>query len=109
MTLGNKIRQLRKEKKLSQEDLAQATGLTKSAISMYELDQRKPKYETLEVLADFFNVDMNYLMGRSVYTELVLDDTERILINQYRALSSEGKVKVSEYISDIVASRKYKK
>ena len=108
MTVGDKIRQLRKEKNMSQADLAQATGLTASAISMYEVDARHPKIETLEILADFFNIDMNYLMGRSVYTDIVADDAERLLISQYRALSVEGQRKVTEYVSDLVASGKYR-
>lgn len=107
MTVGEKIRQLRKEKNMSQADLSYATGLTKGAISMYELNARNPKFETLEILADFFNVDMNYLLGKSEYTDIVADDTERLLFSMYRALNEEGKKKVAEYMSDLVASGKY--
>lgn len=54
---------LRKRSGLSQQQLANATGLTRSAISMYETGKREPDLETLEVFADFFNVDMNTLTG----------------------------------------------
>ena len=108
MTVGDKIRQLRKEKNLSQADLAYETGITKAAISMYELGARNPKIETLEILADFFNVDMNFLTGRETHTSIIADDKERLLISQYRALNREGQEKVADYISDLVASGKYK-
>lgn len=107
MTIGEKIRQLRKEKNMSQADLSYATGLSKGAISMYELNARRPKIETLEVLADYFNVDMNFLTGRDIHTTLIADDRERIIISQYRALNHEGQEKVSEYVTDLVASGRY--
>ena len=51
-------------------EFAKLIGCSKSAIGMYETGQRKPKYEILESIADTFNVDMNYLLGKS--------DTERL-------------------------------
>lgn len=107
MTLGTRIKQLRKEQNMSQADLANATGLKKSAISMYELDAREPNIETLEILADHFNVDMNYLIGRSSTTGLILQEDERLLVIQYRALSAEGKAKISGYMADLMASGRY--
>lgn len=56
---------LRKRQKLSQQELAGKTGISRSAISMYETGQREPDLETLEVFADFYNVDMNTLTGRA--------------------------------------------
>ena len=60
---GPRIRYLRKSEKLTQQELATAIGVAKSTISMYENGQRKPDFETLEAIADYFNVDMNYLTG----------------------------------------------
>ncbi|WP_319403177.1 helix-turn-helix transcriptional regulator [uncultured Anaeromusa sp.] len=65
MAFNERIKTLRLEKNLTQDELAKATGLSRSAIGMYESGSREPNFETLEVLADFFNVDMNYLLGRS--------------------------------------------
>lgn len=56
---------LRKQCGLSQKDLADKTGLTRSAIGMYETGKREPDFETLEVFADFFNVNMDTLLGKS--------------------------------------------
>ena len=65
MAFNERIKTLRLEKNLTQDELAKATGLSRSAMGMYESGSREPNFETLEVLADFFNVDMNYLLGRS--------------------------------------------
>ena len=50
---------------LSQLELAEQIGCSKSTIAMYESGQRKPSFETEEALADFFNVSLNLLRGRS--------------------------------------------
>ncbi len=65
MSFNETLKKLRIEKKLTQEELAQATGLSRSAIGMYESGSREPNFETLEILADFFNVDMNTLLDRN--------------------------------------------
>lgn len=59
------IKGLRAGRQLTQDELAAELGLSRSAISMYERGEREPDFETLEVIADFFNVDMNYLTGWS--------------------------------------------
>lgn len=59
----NRIAELRKEKKLSQAQLANKTGLTRQAISLYEIGKRDPSSETWIKLANFFNVPATYLMG----------------------------------------------
>lgn len=58
---------LRTQHKMTQQELAAKIGVSRSAIGMYENGEREPDFETLEVIADFFNVDMNYLIGRSSY------------------------------------------
>ena len=59
------LRKLRVDADLTQEQLAERLGTAKSTISMYENGNRQPDFETLEAIADFFNVDIDYLMGRS--------------------------------------------
>lgn len=59
---------LRKRSNMSQQQLADATRLTRSAVSMYETGKREPDFETLEIFADFFNVSMDVLTGRNENT-----------------------------------------
>ena len=60
-----RIRQLRKERNLDQDALAQGLGVSRSTICMWEAGQRKPNREAVEKICDFFNVDMNYIYGLS--------------------------------------------
>ncbi|MFZ5967390.1 MAG: helix-turn-helix domain-containing protein [Bacillota bacterium] len=62
---GNRLRNLRKALNLSQEELGQKFNLAKSTISQYELGKRSPDSTMLEKLADFFNVSVDYLLGRT--------------------------------------------
>lgn len=63
--LSERIRLLRKERQLSQQELARIVRTSKSSINMYERGEREPGVPMLEALADCFNVDMDYLTGRS--------------------------------------------
>ncbi len=58
------LKYLRKREGLTQQELSQKLKISKSTISMYENGNREPDFETLEMIADFFNVDMNFLMGK---------------------------------------------
>lgn len=71
-TFANVLRLLRNEKKMSQQELADALGVSKSAVNMYERGERQPNFETLEVIADYFNVDTDYLLGRTTKTTRVI-------------------------------------
>lgn len=58
------LKYLRSRENLSQAELAEKLGVAKSTISMYEVGKREPDFETLEAIADLFNVDMNFLLGK---------------------------------------------
>jgi len=62
---NERLKLLRQESGLSQMDFAKQLGLSKSSINMYERGEREPSFETLEAIADYFNVDMNFLLGKS--------------------------------------------
>lgn len=71
--LSDRLKQLRTEKELSQQELADQISLilggskncSKSSINMYERGEREPGVEMMEAFADFFNVDMDFLLGKS--------------------------------------------
>lgn len=58
---------LRKRLHLTQKQVAEGTGLTTVAIQNYESGRRKPAYDVLIALADFFHVPVDYLLGRGVF------------------------------------------
>lgn len=70
-TFGQRLRELRKQRGISQNELSKHIGVSKSSVNMYERDEREPGFETLEAIADFFNVNMDYLLGRSSLDHIV--------------------------------------
>lgn len=64
-TFGDRLKTLRSRKNLSQMELSKQIGISKSSINMYERGEREPKFETLETIADYFNVDLDYLLGKT--------------------------------------------
>lgn len=59
-----RLRKLRQQKGISQEVLGNALSVDKSTISLYETGKRKPDYEILERIANYFNTTTDYLIGR---------------------------------------------
>lgn len=59
------ITKLRKERNLSQEVFASDIGVSKSTVAMWETGKRLPSKNKYEELADYFNVDIDYLYGRT--------------------------------------------
>lgn len=64
-TFGERFKQLRLEKRLTQEKLAEMFETKKASISRYENDVNIPEIETLKKFADFFNVSIDYILGRT--------------------------------------------
>lgn len=60
---SERLKKLRGERKLSQAGLAKAIGISKSSINMYERGEREPGFETMRSLADYFGVDVDFLLG----------------------------------------------
>ena len=60
-----RLRQLRKEKKLSQLRLALELHMNQNSISRYETEEREADYATLILFADYFGVSIDYLLGRT--------------------------------------------
>lgn len=61
--MQNNLQKLRKQNKLSQNDLAKLLGVTRQAISLYEQGKRQLKGKDIETLTKYFNVSKNYLLG----------------------------------------------
>lgn len=84
----NRIAKLRKEKNLSQAQLAKETGLTRQAISLYEIGKREPKLETWLKLADFFDVPIPYLQGLNDTKESTAEE----LFSKYLDTLKDGQI-----------------
>ena len=103
--------ELRTNRHLSQAKLADKLGLSAGIIGMYENGTRMPSRETQEKIAYFFNVSLDYLMGRdskSIYylnpetaetdQELFNSPNMRVLLDAARDASPEDLKKAAEYL-----------
>ena len=75
-TLGKRLKELRREKGILQDDLARDIGVSKGTVSVWERDARKPEYDTLEQLCEYFQVNLGYLLGEDVDRALVQPSDE---------------------------------
>lgn len=76
---SERFKELRLEHDLSQQALATQLGLSKSSVNMYERGEREPGLDTLESIADYFNVDMDYLLGKAPATGRYSFDVDNLL------------------------------
>ena len=67
----NVFKRIREQCGLTQQQMADKIGVSRSTIGMYENGEREPNFETLELIADTFNVDMNFLLGKKSSTEVI--------------------------------------
>lgn len=107
---------LRKRTDLTQVELAKKLGVSRSTIGNYEKGIRTPDYEMLEKIADFFNVDLNFLLGKSGneadlykrYAEAEFKEkVEKEILRLFRKLNSDGQDKVRAYMEDLICLEKY--
>ena len=106
MSFSNTSKTLRKEKGLSQVQLAEALNISKACISMIEIGKNEPTANTLLKYADFFQCSTDYLLGReddfgniTIHTEKpapLPPDTQE-LVNIYQALSPAHRSQILEY------------
>lgn len=75
MLLGKRLKMLRKEKNMTQQELGELINVTKVSICCYEKGTRTPTLETLVELANVFQVDVNYFLGHDTYV-IADNDTE---------------------------------
>ncbi|WP_232695487.1 helix-turn-helix domain-containing protein [Brevibacillus daliensis] len=93
MGYGERIAKLRLGKKMTQEELAKRLGITRASLSHYEKDRREPDYETTEKIADFFDVQVDYLLGRTdQHTSSI--QSERFTENELQILEEMKKYPV---------------
>lgn len=70
VNMGNKLKNLRKQKRLTQKQVADRIGLAISAVSSYEAGTRYPSYDVLIKLARIYHVSTDYLLGMTDKKEL---------------------------------------
>lgn len=109
---AERLKELRKEKNMTQVQLAEALGVSKGTIAMWEIGKREPNFETLDRLSDIFDKRIDYILGYSndasspQLTEEDIDqlgrweveDQFREIIMAYLSLDEYGKTAVESLI-----------
>lgn len=111
MNFGYRLKELRTKRKITQQQLGDAIHVSKVSISGYENNNRTPDTETLQLIADYFNVTTDYLLGRNHTPEWANKDEVMeldILLksNIGMAYGAEGEITKEdrEQINDLIAS-----
>ncbi len=93
MNFGDKLRTLRKNNKMTQQELANRLNLAKSMISHYETNDRFPSYDVLIKIAGIFRVTTDYLLGverkRTIDVSDLSEDNIDILLTIADALKNK--------------------
>lgn len=100
------LKLLRTEKNMSQQELADALGISKSAVNMYERGERQPNFEILESIADYFNVDIDFLLGRTNKTTKIINPNTMAAHFDGDEYTEEELNKIKEFAAFVKSSRK---
>ena len=113
---GKRLKKLREEKELTQEQLGKLVNLSQQTIGHYEVNRAKPDLETIQRLAEVFNVTTDYLLGHNTpeqkiknalsgdpelsefWNELSQREDLKILFKQTRDMSPEAIKRIIRYI-----------
>ena len=120
MTFDKRLRELRKQRNLTQLQLADAISVNKQTISQYERGVRRPDFDTLDLLCDFFNVSSDYMLGKDDVTMRLIDsetlaivdsltDEEMNLISDFRKLNHAGRSRALQTVNEFTELQKYEK
>lgn len=125
--VGENIKRIRKEKKITQKQLAVSSGLSVTSIQYYECGKFKPKFEQVERIAEAMNVSPFEIMGAEYWD--MTENVQRIsneaaaldsvgsaygeqsvqLLTDFLSLNEQGRQKAIDYITDLTEQPKYKK
>ena len=99
----NKLKELRKLSNKTQDDIAALLNTTQATYSRYEQNQSEPTIDTLCKLADYYNVSLDYLIGRDFKNEIgYLTENEKFLINDFRKLKPINQLKIVSEIKGML-------
>ena len=105
--LSDRLKELRDEKQESQDNIAGLLKITRTSYCKYETGRPDPPIEALIVLADYFDVTVDYLIGRTderCYPENISQEEEKLL-HTYRVSDSDGRKVFDDHCCNILKYR----
>ena len=113
--LNNWLKSLRNEKGVLQKDVAEYLKISTSAYGFYEQGKRIPDVETLNKLSDYYNVSIDYLLGKSSIKEsaedIINDNSLTLALHNDNGIDCELPEEAKKEIEDFIeyVKHKYKK
>ncbi|MCL2106224.1 MAG: helix-turn-helix domain-containing protein [Oscillospiraceae bacterium] len=110
--LAQRLRELRNDQGISQYKLADALGLSRGLLSNYEQGTREPDYNTLLLLANYYDVSLDYLLGASNVRKRFMDKQTQArdnqLVSDIFTLSDYSYTQLQSYIDLLKLHDQYK-
>ena len=103
MVFSERIKELRKEKGITQIELADAMGLSKGTVAMWEVGKREANFDTLDKLSVYFQVSVDYLLGR---TDINPQNMNVSICADFLGITEETAKKLKEICCDENGKRK---
>ena len=105
-----RFRELREQRGLKQKEIAEILHVQPSTISGWETGRNQPNYDILIVIARFFGVTIDYLLGMSndqgeIIINSNLNDTENHLIAEFRKLKNDNQIEALNYIKYLITKK----
>lgn len=102
MAIYQRLRDLREDADKTQTEIAEYLGTTAQYYGRYEKGESELPFSRAIQLANFYNVSLDYLAGRSVFKRLPLSDEEEVLIKNWHRLSERNKGKIEYHIEELL-------
>ena len=104
--VGERLRELRKSKDLTQAQVADGINCTPAAYNRYETGERQPPIDALTKLADYFGVSLDYLVGRAPIRDSALSNYEIEFIKKLRSVPDSVREDAMDFL-DIKIRKKH--
>lgn len=101
-----KLKELRNSEQKSSEELAKLLDISIQAYYKYENGKAEPNIQNLIKLADFYNVTLDYLVGRPFNNEFgYMSSEEKMLVNKFRQLNTYNQAKIIGEVSGMLIAQ----
>ena len=110
-TFGDRLRQARIDKGLTQKQLADMIGAKHNSISNWENNQNKPDPDTIEIICGVLDIEPNYLLSKETKTDLTkkeFSNYENSLLSEFNKLNEIGKIEAVNRVSELTYIPQYK-
>ena len=106
-----RLKKLRKKEKLTQKDIATFLNISQPAYQQFESGKKKMNLETMEKLADYFNVSIDYLLGKTDIPDLDLEiDIDNAIDNSVAydgtPITDNDREIIKDFLKDYFANKK---